>query len=117
MIVDAKRNSVFLVDNSVKKQQQQQQHVFLQFSYHKCDLTYVTRFYKTNPNRSVSDKIKLIPPLEDGFKKHLFLVAWQDRMVDSGLVKDLRISGVLVDGLTRIVGQTFSVLILLHISH
>ena len=78
---------------------------------------YVTRFYKTNPNRSVSDKIKLIPPLEDGFKKHLFLVAWQDRMVDSGLVKDLRISGVLVDGLTRIVGQTFSVLILLHISH
>ena len=63
---------------------------------------YVTRFYKTVPNHT--GKIKLTPPLdsytivltlsiiqilEAGFKRNLFWVVWQARMVVSGLVKDL----------------------------
>ena len=63
----------------------------------------MTRFYKTNPNRT-SDKIKLTPPvdsytivlviltlklLEAGFIKHLFWVVCRAQVAVLGLVKDL----------------------------
>ena len=62
-------------------------------------LLYVTRFYKTDPNR-ISGKIKLTPPvdsytivllklLEAGFSRHLFWVVCSARMAVSRLVKDL----------------------------
>ena len=90
----------------------------------------MTRFYKTDPNRTF-DKIKLTPPVDSytivllvltlsttqttrgWFNRRLFWVVWSAQMAVSALVKDLawQENQWFTGGQPYNVGQTFSLLI------